>query len=81
MHEEKTGYFRYTKLVRRQDSDWGRGGLPHACMHIFTAEFKGSHALLTRNPWWEEESRAGTHKLVVLLAASLSCPFTSKLAN
>lgn len=32
MHEEKTGYFRYIKPVRRQNSDWGGISISiHAC--------------------------------------------------
>lgn len=56
MHEEKTGYFRYIKPVRRQNSDWG-GGLAYPYMHVITEKFKGNHALFTLNPWCEEGNR------------------------
>lgn len=55
MHEEKTGYFRYIKPVRRQNSDWG--GLAYPYMHVITEKFKGAHTLFTLNPWREEGNR------------------------
>lgn len=83
MHEEKTGYFRYIKPVRRQNSDWG--GLAYPYMHVITEKFKGAHTLFTLNPWREEGNQAGTHKLGALLEypgeGPPSCPLTLKLAS
>lgn len=77
MHEEKIGYFRYIKPVRRQSSEWGGDEGIHACMSLLLNPKQavhyshGSHG--TR--------RTGTHKRGALWEASLSSPLALKLAS
>lgn len=42
MHEEKSGYFRYIKTVRRQNSDWGDYRI-HACMPLLRNSKEAMH--------------------------------------